>query len=107
MIVAVKNDRKDFIEPLLQHGADINAVCNNAPFESASIAAVDRKYYDIAAMLLAYGADLHYRARFGTALDYAFASHHTGMVRLLWNSHFPEDEWNRTLFACNSQIEEH
>lgn len=94
LILAIVSRSKDAVELLLQHGADVNAV--SSAFEIPLIKAVREKVIpDIVSVLLAYGADLHHRDELGTALDSAIFYRYTRMVRLLWDSHFPESEWNR------------
>jgi len=108
LITAVIEDRKDVVELLLQHGADVDAVEDSELSESALIIAAGRRgNYDIASLLLAYGADLNYRNELGTALDSALQWRWIKIAQLLWEAHFPSSEWDRTLLACNSRIEWH
>jgi hypothetical protein len=114
LIPATRSGFKDIVACLLQHGADVNAVSNSdsvppdrASPETVLIIAVDDDDHDIVSMLLAYDPDLHFRGKYGTALDRALTGRNMSIIRLLWNAHFPESEWNRTLLACNGNTEEH
>jgi len=108
LLPAVISGSKEAVESLLQHGADVNAVTYSEVLpESALNIAVSGNNFDIASTLLAYGADLHYRNEFGTALDYALLKRRTKMARFLWDSHFPESEWDSNHPASTGRTEYH
>jgi len=111
LIPAIRSGSKDVVELLLQHGADVNAVSTPSVLskkpETALTIAVRMRHHEVASVLLAYHPDLHHRLEYGTALDCALSLSDTEMIRLLWNAHFPESEWSRTLLTCASKTGEH
>jgi hypothetical protein len=98
---------KDIAELLLQHGADVDAVDDCIAPQTALMTAVVTDDHSTLSMLLAHGADVHYRNKYGTALDFAFCMRLTESAQLLWEAHFPASGWDRTLLACRSKTVRH
>lgn len=71
---------------LLESGADMNATCE--PYGTPLITAIAEYQLDAAKTLLAYGADIHHRSRYGTALDVALDEQLTEILRTLWDASF-------------------
>jgi len=117
LLLAISTMRKDLVELLLRCGAEVNAVSRFAPHMTSLIVAADTDYYvgrladtvryDIVAILLAYGADLHYRDEQGTALDHALRRRRTKLARLLWDAQFPNGTWEQTRPAHDDQTKEY
>ena len=86
---AVANGNTWRVQALIQQGANVNAV--NAFGVSPLLAAAYAGHGPIVKVLLAAGADVHFRNNSGeTALDLARANHHSDIVRLLQSTLRPK-----------------